>query len=109
VLELDDEVPHFEAHVRQEHLVQLPDAGPAYDGSQFQFTTRVGGPGVGIASGPSDDAGGAGWMAFGSWHPAGCQIAYADGRVGRLSSDIGSDLLARLCNRADGRNQVASR
>lgn len=91
-----------EAHVRQEHLLQLPDTGPAYDGSQFQFTSRVGGPGVGIAAGPTDDVGGTGWMGFGSWHPAGCQVAYADGRTGRLAAEIAPEVLGSLCNRSDG-------
>lgn len=91
-----------EAHVRQEHLLRLPDTGPAYDGSQFQFISRVGGPGVGIGAGPTDDGGGTGWMAFGSWHPSGCQIAFADGRVGRLTTDLAPEILGSLCNRADG-------
>jgi prepilin-type processing-associated H-X9-DG protein len=95
-----------EAHVRQDHVRSLPDVGPAYDGSQFQFTTRVGGPGVGIGSGPTDDMAGSGWMAFGSWHPGGCQVAFVDGRVVRLSPDLGSEILAALCNRADGTRQA---
>lgn len=96
-----------EAHVRQEHLLRAPDTGPAYDGSQFQFTSRVGGPGVGIAAGPIDDGGGTGWMAFGSWHPAGCQVAFADGRVGRLTTDLAPEILGSLCNRADGTRPAA--
>lgn len=95
-----------EAHARQDHVRSLPDVGPAYDGSQFQFTTRVGGPGVGIGSGPADEVAGSGWMAFGSWHPAGCQVAFADGRVIRLAPDLGSEILAALCNRADGTRQA---
>ena len=91
-----------EAHVRQEHLRGLPDTGPAYDGSQFQFISRVGGTGVGIAAGPTDDGGGNGWMAFGSWHPAGCQVAFADGRVGRLTAELAPEVLAHLCHRSDG-------
>lgn len=92
-----------EAHVRREHLLQLPDTGPAYDGSQFQFTARVGGPGVGIGAGPADDGGGTGWLGFGGWHPGGCQVAYADGHVARLASDIPPSVLGSLCNRADER------
>lgn len=95
-----------EAHVRQEQLLRAPDTGPAYDGSQFQFTTRVGGPGVGIAGGPADDGGGTGWMAFGSWHPAGCQVAFADGRVARLTTDLAAEILGSLCNRADAVRQT---
>jgi prepilin-type processing-associated H-X9-DG protein len=90
-----------EAHVRREHLLQLPDTGPAYDGSQFQFTARVGGPGVALGAGPDDDGGGTGWMGFGSWHPAGCHVAFADGHVGRLSTDVAPAVLGSLCHRAD--------
>ena len=97
-----------EAHARQAHVSQQPDVGPAYDGSQFQFCSRVGGPGVGIAAGPLDDGAGTGWMAFGSWHPAGCQVAFADGRVGRLSANLAPDLLAALCNRSDGSARSAT-
>lgn len=97
-----------EAHVRQAHVSQLPDVGPAYDGSQFQFCSRVGGPGVGIAAGPLDDGAGTGWMAFGSWHPAGCQVAFADGRVGRLTANLAPDILAALCNRGDGSARAAT-
>jgi len=91
-----------EAHAREAHRNLLPDVGPAYDGSQFQFSGRVGGPGVGITAGPLDDGAGMGWMAFGSWHPSGCHMAFADGRVVRLTADLAPDLLATLCNRADG-------
>jgi prepilin-type processing-associated H-X9-DG protein len=97
-----------EAHARQAHAAQLPDVGPAYDGSQFQFCSRVGGPGVGIAAGPLDDGAGTGWMAFGSWHPAGCQVAFADGRVGRLTANLAPDILATLCNRGDGSARAAT-
>jgi hypothetical protein len=97
-----------EAHARQDHFRGLPDVGPAYDGSQFHFTTRVGGPGVGIGSGPNDDLGGTAWMAFGSWHPRACQVSFADGRVGRLSPDLGPDILVALCNRADGTLRTAA-
>ncbi len=93
-----------EAHVPHGRLSRPPENGPAYDASDFFNSTRVGGTGVPIAAGPSDAVAGMGLFAFGSWHPGGCPMAFADGRVDRVALETDSDVLGRLCNRHDGRS-----
>jgi prepilin-type N-terminal cleavage/methylation domain-containing protein len=91
-----------EVHVPRGKTATVPDNGPAYDGSRFYYSARVGGPGVPLATGPDDDVNGMGLFAFGSSHPGIVQFAFADGRVTPLSTGITTDTLARLCNRRDG-------
>ena len=90
-----------EAHVPRGRLAQLPENGPAYDGSDFFTTTRVGGPGVSLAAGPDDTVAGMGLFAFGSWHAGGCGFAFADGHVATFTTETDTRALARLCNRRD--------
>jgi type II secretory pathway pseudopilin PulG len=91
-----------EMHVPRSGLSRPPDNGPAYDGREFFNMSRVGGLGVPIGDGPDDDAAGMGLFAFGSWHVGACHFAFGDGRVEAVSPRISADLLASLCNRADG-------
>jgi prepilin-type N-terminal cleavage/methylation domain-containing protein/prepilin-type processing-associated H-X9-DG protein len=91
-----------EMHVARDKLAVVPENGPAYDGSRFYNSARVGGLGVPLASGLDDDLQGMGLFAFGSWHPGVCNFAFADGRVTAVRTSIGSDFLSRLCHRADG-------
>jgi prepilin-type N-terminal cleavage/methylation domain-containing protein len=91
-----------EKHVRAGRLVQTPDEGPAFDGALFSNMSRVGGPGVPLAQGPSDDVAGMGLFAFGSWHSRVVHFAFGDGRVAGLRTDLSTLVLERLCNRADG-------
>lgn len=95
-----------ELHIPLGRLSAVPENGPAFDGSRFYYTSRVGGPGVPIANGPNDDVAGMGLFAFGSWHPHGCHFAFADGRVTSVRPTISTEILERLCHRADG--QLAS-
>jgi prepilin-type N-terminal cleavage/methylation domain-containing protein/prepilin-type processing-associated H-X9-DG protein len=91
-----------ELHVQRTKLAVVPDNGPAYDGSRFYNSARVGGLGVPMATGPDDNVFGMAIYAFGSWHPGVCQFAFADGRVAAIRTSITTDTLSRLCNRADG-------
>jgi len=91
-----------ESHIRQSQLAKLPDDGPAYDGTRFHYSTRVGGLGLPLATGPHDDVEGNSWYAFGSWHPGICQFAFADGRVAALRNTISTITLGQLSHRADG-------
>jgi len=92
-----------EAHVPRGRLARPPENGPAFDASDFFNSTRVGGPGVPIAAGPDDSVAGMGVFAFGSWHPGGCPMAFADGRVEALAPETDTEILAGMCNRHDGR------
>lgn len=93
-----------EMHVPGKKLAVVPDNGPAYDGSRFFYSARVGGLGVPLATGPEDTVNGLGLFAFGSWHPGVCQFAFVDGHVTAISTSISSDVLSRLCNRTDGKD-----
>jgi prepilin-type N-terminal cleavage/methylation domain-containing protein len=92
-----------EMHVQANRLATIPDNGPAYDGSRFYYSARVGGIGVPIAKGPQDDVNGLGLFAFGSWHPGLCPFAFVDGRVIPISNQISTEILSRLTHRNDGR------
>jgi prepilin-type N-terminal cleavage/methylation domain-containing protein len=91
-----------EMHVPRGRLNEVPENGPAYDGSRFYASARVGGPGVPIAAGPDDDVAGMGLLAFGSWHPGVSHFVFADGRVTAIRTTVNTDVLARLCHRSDG-------
>ncbi|HMO35104.1 MAG TPA: DUF1559 domain-containing protein, partial [Gemmatales bacterium] len=91
-----------EMHIPKDKLSVIPDNGPAYDGSRFYQSTRVGGLGVPIANGPDDDVFGLSLFAFGSWHPGVCQFAFVDGHVIPIRNSISTETLARLCHRRDG-------
>lgn len=91
-----------EMHVPRGRLNAAPDNGPAYDGSRFYYSSRVGGPGAPLATGPDDDVNGMAAFAFVSWHPGVCHFAFADGRVAAVRTTISADTLSRLCNRHDG-------
>lgn len=92
-----------ELHVPRHRLAKVPENGPAYDGSRFYNAARVGGLGVPLATGPDDDVHGMGLFAFGSWHAGVCHFAFADGRVSAIRTSISTEVLARLCHRADGK------
>jgi prepilin-type N-terminal cleavage/methylation domain-containing protein len=91
-----------ELHIRTGKLGQLPDNPPSYDGSRFQSSTRVGGPGLPLATGPSDEVYGNAQYSFGSWHPGLVQFAATDGRVFPVRTTISNVVLGQFCNRADG-------
>ncbi len=91
-----------EKHVRAGRLLQVPDEGPAFDGSYFYNMSRVAGPGVPLARDPFDNLDGMGLYAFGSWHSQITHFAFADGRVVGLRNDLSTLVLERLSHRADG-------
>ncbi|MCA9074716.1 MAG: DUF1559 domain-containing protein [Planctomycetaceae bacterium] len=89
-----------EAHVQRDKLNVVPDNGCIYDGWHFSFSTRIGGPGVPLATGP--DYVDTRLYSFGSWHPGVCNFALSDGSVRAVSNAIDVELFGRLCNRKDG-------
>ena len=96
-----------ELHVTPDEVGISPDNGPMYDGRLLPSSSRVGGRGMGISSGPNDSE--APWLfnthsnyGFGSWHSGICNFALADGSVQTLNNDTDDVLLGHLCNRADG-------
>ena len=96
-----------ELHVTPDEVGIAPDNGPMYDGRLLPSSSRVGGRGMGISSGPLD--GDAPWLfdthanyGFGSWHPGVCQFAFADGSVQTLDNETDEVVLGNLCNRSDG-------
>jgi prepilin-type N-terminal cleavage/methylation domain-containing protein/prepilin-type processing-associated H-X9-DG protein len=96
-----------ELHVPAGRLAEVPENGPAYDGSMVQFSCRVGGPGVPLAAGAHDDLAGMEPFAFGSQHPAGCPFVFADGHVEVLAPSLDTTTLARLADRRDGSGSAA--
>ncbi len=90
-----------ELHIPEGKLSIGPDNAPIFDGSRFYHSTRVGGEGVPLASGPQDDVAGLGLYAFGSWHSGYCNFAFADGNVQSIHTHVSSELLGLLCNRND--------
>jgi prepilin-type processing-associated H-X9-DG protein len=91
-----------ELHVMREAINTVPANGPIYDGSRFQYASRIGDPFVRLGRGPDDDVEGMGLFAFGSWHPDVCNFAFADGRVSAVRTSIDPMMLSRLCHRGDG-------
>jgi len=91
-----------EMHVPRGRLCEPPENGPAYDGTDFFSMSRLGGLGIPLMDGPDDDGVGTGLFAFGSWHSGACHVAFADGRIARLSTAITPEVLARICHRRDG-------
>ena len=89
-----------EMHVPLGKLSQAPFNGPAYYGRSFVHFSRIAGPGVPLAHGPDDNR--ASNYSFGSNHSGGVQFALADGSVRQISTSIGSKLIGRLANRAEG-------
>jgi len=92
-----------EMHIPHDKLAVAPDNGPAFDGSRFYQSARVGGLGVPLSTGPHDNVNGMGLFAFGSWHPGLCQFVFVDGHVAAIKTSISSEVLSRLCNRNDGK------
>jgi len=83
------------------NLGSFPEDSPAYDGDHLPASCRLAGPGLRLASGPSDPL--ADMFSFGSWHSAGVHFALVDGSVRLFSSDTDTKLLGSLSNRGDSR------
>lgn len=105
-----------EKHVPRATLnADIGDAS-AYNGDHHRTIDRVagaatsssaaGGPWVyDLGRGPTDVGGGAEryQRIFGSWHPAACNFALADGSVRTLAVATDTAVLERLADRADGK------
>ena len=89
-----------ELHVTPKQLNTVPFNGPIFNGEDLAAFTRVGGPGVPIATSrnfvPSQVLG------FGSWHPGICNFVNVDGSVGSVKNELDTVTLGQLCNRKDG-------
>lgn len=88
-----------EMHIPQGRLRQSPENGPMYNGKHLPGFARIGGPGIGIARGPSDTSVAA--IGFGSWHPNVCPFVMADGSIRVVSNEIDTELLRSMCRRDD--------
>jgi prepilin-type N-terminal cleavage/methylation domain-containing protein/prepilin-type processing-associated H-X9-DG protein len=89
-----------ESHIPEGEELQAPFNGPAFLGRYLTHFTRLGGPGIPLAHHSRDKR--AGMYSFGSAHRGVVNFAWADGSVKPLSTSINTQVLANLCNRADG-------
>ncbi|EMI52643.1 DUF1559 domain-containing protein [Rhodopirellula sallentina] len=90
-----------EKYIPPEQLGQFPEDSPAYDGDHLPASSRLAGPGLRLAHGPSDIL--ADMFSFGSWHPAGVHFALVDGSVRMFDSHTDTKILGSLANRKDAR------
>ena len=79
----------------------FPEDSPAYDGDHLPASSRLAGPGLRLASSPSDVL--ADMFSFGSWHPAGVHFALVDGSVQLFSPQTDTKILGSLANRGDAK------
>jgi hypothetical protein len=70
-----------------------------YNGRDLPAFARIGGPGIGLARGPSDDTGQT--IGFGSWHQGVCPFVMADGSVRAVANEIDTQALGSMCRRND--------
>lgn len=88
-----------EMHIPQDRLAQPPENGPMYNGRDLPAFARIGGPGIGLARGPSDTTVQA--IGFGSWHPGICPFVMADGSVRVVANEMDTETLGSMCRRND--------
>ncbi len=88
-----------ELHVPPEEVNKAPFNGPGYMGRHLGHFARIGGPGVPLARGDTDER--AGQFAFGSAHANTVLFALTDGSVRGITPDVSSRVLGYLCNRKD--------
>jgi prepilin-type N-terminal cleavage/methylation domain-containing protein len=89
-----------EMHVPFGRLADVPENGPIYNGLDLPAFARIGGPGIGLARGPSDLS--IPIIGFGSWHPGVCPFVLADGSVQAIDNGVDTQVLRQYCNREDG-------
>lgn len=89
-----------EMHVPFGRLAEVPENGPIYNGMDLPAFARIGGPGIGLAHGPSDLS--IPIIGFGSWHPGVCPFVRADGSVQSVENTLDTQVLRQNCNREDG-------
>ncbi len=88
-----------ELHVTPENLNAVPFNGPIYNGEDLAAFTRVGGPGIPIASHSTFESSAV--LGFGSWHPGTCNFVRVDGSTAAVKNQTDTVTLGRLCNRKD--------
>jgi prepilin-type N-terminal cleavage/methylation domain-containing protein len=89
-----------ESYIPEGESLKTPWNGPAFLGRYLTHFARIGGPGIPIAHGPTDQRGT--MYSFGSAHADMAQFAWADGSGKAVSSSISTQVLASLCHRSDG-------
>ncbi|MEM7785645.1 MAG: DUF1559 domain-containing protein [Planctomycetota bacterium] len=89
-----------ELHVSPANLNRTPFNGPIYNGEDLAAFTRVGGPGVPIAT--NKDFVASSVLGFGSWHPGVCNFVSVDGSVRSINNYLDTVTLGQYCNRRDG-------
>ncbi len=90
-----------EMHVPIGRLGGSPEDAFIFNGDYVFNFSRVGGPTVPIVSDKRAFTGN-GLVSWGSWHPGACHFALADGSVRSFAPSLDTEILGRLCNRADG-------
>lgn len=90
-----------EMHVPVGHLGRSPEDAFIFNGDYVFNFSRVGGPTVPIVSDKHAFTGN-GLVSWGSWHPGACHFALGDGSVRSFTPSLDTEILGRLCNRADG-------
>lgn len=88
-----------EMHVPEGQLGVPPANGPMYNGEDLPAFARIGGPGIGLARGPTDHS--INVIGFGSWHVGVCPFVMADGSVRVVNNEIDSETLGSMCRRDD--------
>ncbi len=88
-----------EMHIPEGRLAQPPENGPIYNGRDLLASARVGGIGIGLARGPTDNS--LPIIGFGSWHPGICPFVMTDGSVRLLENEIDTQTLGDICRRDD--------
>ncbi len=88
-----------EMHIPESRLGLPPENGPLYNGKDLHAFARVGGLGVGLARGPTDNS--VPPIGFGSWHVGVCPFVMADGSVRMVENEIDTQTLAEICKRDD--------
>ncbi len=88
-----------EKFIPGDQVTKYPYDSPAFDGGFLPASSRLAGPGLRLASGPSDVV--ATEFSFGSWHPGGVHFAMVDGGVRTVTTDTDTEVLGSLANRLD--------
>ena len=88
-----------EMHIPAGRLAEAPENGPMYNGKDLTAFARVGGVGIGLARGPTDQS--VPVIGFGSWHPGVCPFVMADGSLRLVANEIDTQTLAQLTRRDD--------
>ncbi|MFO0912583.1 MAG: DUF1559 domain-containing protein [Pirellulales bacterium] len=89
-----------EMHVNTGQLGQAPEDAFIFNGDQFSYSTRIGGPTVPIVT--DVDTSPNGLLSWGSAHRGLCYFVLCDGSVQALDNMLDTEILGNLSHRADG-------